>query len=150
MGEPSETETTPVDLGPLPNYIGYAVRRAQLYIFDDFIRSLEKLDLRPAIFSTLIVIEQNPGLNQSEVSASLGIQRTNFVTVVHDLERRGLAERRPSANDKRSYALHLTRKGKNLMKKAQALQAEHEARMIEKLGPDGRDQLLALVQKLLA
>jgi len=148
-GEP-EAEAITVDLGPLPNYIGFAIRRAQLYVLDDFIRSLEKLDLRPGMFSTLTVIERNPGLNQSEVSASLGIQRTNFVIMVQELERRQLIERRPSKNDKRSYALYLTRKGKNFLKKAQALQAEHEVRMTEKLGADGRDQLLELMQKLLA
>ncbi|WP_163263848.1 MarR family winged helix-turn-helix transcriptional regulator [Chelativorans alearense] len=137
-----------VSLGPLPGFIGYALRRAQLVIFDDFIRTLETVDLRPAYFSALIIIDENPGLNQSEVSAALGVQRTNFVTMVDHLEKRNLIERRPSKKDRRSYALHLTKEGRALLGKARQLQAAHEEHFARKLGPGGREQLLPLLWKL--
>ena len=64
---------------PLDEYVGYALRRAQIAVFEEFIREFEPLDLRPAQFSVLLVIHRDPGLNQSEVAARLGIQRANFV-----------------------------------------------------------------------
>ena len=61
-----------IDIGPLDNAVGYLLRRAQLAIFDDFIRTFADLGLRPATFSVLVLIDRNPGLNQSEISAALG------------------------------------------------------------------------------
>lgn len=144
-GEPGERM---VDLGALPSFLGYAIRRAQLTISDDFNRTLAAVDLRPAYFYTLLVIQKNPGLNQSDVSAALGIQRTNFVVMVNELEGRGLIERRPSASDRRSYALHLTRKGRALLARAMELQAEHQARFVSVLGADEHDRLIRLLGKL--
>jgi hypothetical protein len=54
-----------VDLGVLPEHIGYVVRRAQLAIFKDFIQTLAPVDIRPAQYSVLIVIAENPGLTQA-------------------------------------------------------------------------------------
>jgi len=137
-----------VDLGPLPGLIGYALRRAQLAVFHDFIRTLAAVDIRPAQFSVLLVIEANPGLKQSEVSAALGIQRTNFVALLDELERRGLARREPAAGDRRSHALHLTDDGEALLRRMKALQERHERRLVERLGEAGRRQLLALLARI--
>ena len=48
-------------LGPLSEYIGYSVQCAQMAIFQDFIRTLTLVDLRPAQFSALTLIDANPG-----------------------------------------------------------------------------------------
>ena len=83
-----------IDLGPLPELIGYVLRRAQLVVFQDFFAAFAPFDIRPAQFSVLTVIERNPGLTQSQVAEALGIKRTNFVGMLDELEKRGLAERR--------------------------------------------------------
>src|SRR5436853_1820743 len=83
-----------VDLGPLPGLIGYMLRRAQIAVFQEIFRSFGEVNIRPAQFSVLTVIAHNPGLTQSQVSAALGIKRTNFVALLDSLEERGLAERR--------------------------------------------------------
>jgi DNA-binding MarR family transcriptional regulator len=137
-----------VDPGPLSNIVGYALRRAQLAVFDEAIRALGKLDLRPAQYSVLALIGHQPGLKQSEVAAALGIQRANFVVLLDRLERRGLARRSAAANDRRSYALHLTEEGKRVLHRANALVAAIEARLDARLGPGGRAQLLDLLQRL--
>ena len=51
-------------------------------------------DIRPAQFSVLEVIGRNPGLRQTQVSFALGMKTTNFVPLLDQLERRGLAARR--------------------------------------------------------
>jgi DNA-binding MarR family transcriptional regulator len=145
---PESEAENPIDLGGLPDAVGYMIRRAQLAIFDDFIRSLASVDLRPSQFSALLVIERNPGLKQTQVSEVLGIKRTNFVALVDELERRGLAMRRPVPNDRRSYALELTEAGKTCLRTARALQAKHERKIAARLGPDGRDTLLRLLRAI--
>ena len=136
------------NLDGIRSFIGYALRRAQLCVFDDLIQALEEVGLRPAYFSVLFVVSENPGLNQSEVSTALGIQRTNFVTMVDHLEAQGLIVRQPAKKDRRSHALHLTSKGTAVFNRARDIQSEHESRLIEKLGPGGREQLLPLLWRI--
>jgi DNA-binding MarR family transcriptional regulator len=137
-----------IDLGPLPELIGYVLRRAQLAVFQDFFAAFAPFDIRPAQFSVLTIIERNPGLTQSQVAEALGIKRTNFVGMLDELEKRGLAERRQTARDKRSYALYLTAEGAALMRKLKPVLKAHESRMIARVGEDGRDRLVARLHEI--
>lgn len=138
----------PVDLAHLPSLIGYRLRRAQLVVFQDFARIYHFYGIRPAQYGALTIIERNPGLKQKDVSEALGIKRANLVAMCNELEGRGLAERRQVATDRRSYALHLTRKGKALMKKLHAANAEHEAKLTAQIGEEGRVRLIELLTKI--
>ena len=44
------------DLGVLNNHFGYFVRRIQVWIFQDFIRRLSRIDISPAQFSVLLLL----------------------------------------------------------------------------------------------
>ena len=96
-----DAHTTVIELGVLNERLGYFVRRAQLWVFQDFIRRLSPLDLSPAEFSVLVVIGANTGLSQSELAMTLGIERARLVRLLHRLERRGLTQRLPSSADGR-------------------------------------------------
>ena len=143
------TRKADIDLGPLPELIGYVLRRAQLVVFQDFFAAFAPFDIRPAQFSVLTVIERNPGLRQSEVAEALGIKRTNFVGMLDALEARGLTERRRSGGDRRSYALYLTAEGAALMRKLKPVLKAHEARMVARVGEEGRDRLIALLHEIM-
>ncbi len=139
----------PIELGPLSHMTGYALRRAQMAVFEDFFATLAEVDLKPAQFSVLHVLDIAPGSTQSAVAAALGIQRANFVALLDGLEQRGLARRDAAPSDKRSHALHLTPRGAALLARARALEARHEARQVARLGgQDSRDTLLALLARL--
>ena len=141
-------KTADIDLGPLPELIGYVLRRAQLVVFQDFFSAFAPFDIRPAQFAVLTVIERNPGLTQSQVAAALGIKRTNFVGLLDALETRGLAERRQVARDRRSYALYLTAEGTALMRRLRPVLKAHEQRFVAKVGEEGRDRLVELLHQI--
>ena len=137
-----------VELAGLDSHVGYAVRRAQVAVFQDFMRSVEATGIRPAQFSILTVIAANPGLKQADVSRALGIERGRLVLVLHELERRGLARRAASEVDRRSHALHLTPKGERLLTQLNTVVGDHERRMSAKLGPEDKARLMELLAKL--
>jgi DNA-binding MarR family transcriptional regulator len=137
-----------LDLAELTGALGYALRRAQLAVFEDFTARFAALELTPAQFSVLLVIGLNPGRKQSEIARSLGIQRTNFVVMLDHLERRGLAERRRSAADGRSHAIVLTAAGTALLERARLLQVEQERALIEAVGEAEHAQLLDLLARV--
>jgi DNA-binding MarR family transcriptional regulator len=109
----------------LTEAVGYALRRAQIAVFMDFIAALAEVKLRPAGYGVMLVIDANPGLSQRAVCALLGIKQANLVAMINDLAARGLTERRSSPRDQRSHALHLTSKGRELLQRARSLQ-KHE------------------------
>jgi DNA-binding MarR family transcriptional regulator len=135
-----------IALGVLEGHLGYLVRRMQVWVFQDFIRTLAPIDIRPAQYSVLVVIGANPGLSQSDLADTLGIERARLVRVLDHLQKRGLTQRLPSPRDRRSHALQLTGDGQKLLKRAKALAAKHEARLAEKLGPDQRLAMLDLLR----
>ena len=148
----TDSETQParqVRIGALGDSIGYALRRAQLASTAEFLEAMKEVDLRPTQFSVLILINENPGVRQTEVCAALGLQKANFVPLLYELERRGLAERRPGIPDRRASALHLTEHGSAVLRRALQLHSEWEARVAARLGPKGREQLLALLRELM-
>jgi DNA-binding MarR family transcriptional regulator len=138
-----------IGLGPLDGAVGYLLRRAQLAVFEDFARRFAALDLTPAQFATLLAIRENPGRRQSEIAAALGVQRPNFVALMDSLERRGLAARVRSGEDRRANALELTKAGAALLDRALAAQGEQEAAIRAAIGETERRQLIATLERLL-
>jgi DNA-binding MarR family transcriptional regulator len=69
------------------------------------------------------------------------------VRLLDGLERRGLIERQPSPSDRRSHALVLTREGQRNLRRIKALAAEHEANLVERLGPEKRQALLTALRE---
>ena len=138
-----------LQLGELSELLGYALKRAQLKVFEDFLRCMAPLQLTPAQFSVLLLIDTNPGRNQTEVATTLGILRPNFVSLLDTLEGRDLLTRMRSPNDRRSHVLVLTEKGRATLARAKKLVAtRHEARLIELLGPADHKALLGMMAKL--
>jgi DNA-binding MarR family transcriptional regulator len=150
VNQPRKTQPAAVDYGMLSEFVGYAMRRAQVHMYQDFFRVVAPFDIRPAQLAVLIVIERNPGLKQSEVATALNIKRTNFVGLLDTLESRGLAERRAVARDRRSYALYLTAEGEALIRKLKPIIKAHEERLLAGLGEDGRRQLMSLLRRIVS
>ena len=125
-----------LQLGELSELLGYSLKRAQLKVFEDFLRCVAPLQLTPAQFSVLLLLDRNPGRNQTEIANTLGILRPNFVAMLDGLESRDLCARMRSTNDRRSHILVLTDKGRAVLARAKKLVAtKHEARLNELLGP---------------
>src|SRR3954447_9099902 len=142
-------DLNPLQIGELSELLGYALKRAQLRVFEDFLRCMASLQLTPAQFSVLMLIERNPGRNQTEIANTLGILRPNFVSMLDGLESRDLCTRIRSTNDRRSHILVLSDKGRSVLARAKKLVAsKHEARLNELLGSANRVALLEMLSKI--
>jgi DNA-binding MarR family transcriptional regulator len=143
---PADSRPEPqADLGRLVDHLGYFVRRAQLWIFQDFIRTLADVDIRPAQYSVLLLIEANPGLSQATLAHTLGIERARLVRLLDGLEKRNLVQRRRSKSDRRSHTLSLTAPGRAALARIKSMADEHEQRLAQKVGIRSRRTLLRLL-----
>jgi DNA-binding MarR family transcriptional regulator len=137
---------TGLKIGQLDDLIGYALRRAQLRVFEDANRVLNPLGLRPTLLGALIIIDANPGSTQAEISTALGIRRPNYVALMDELESRGLAERFASVTDKRSNAVFLTTNGRKLLRKAMKVALAHENNLLAALDTSQKQTLMDLLR----
>ena len=135
-----------IDLGTLNARTGYFVRRLQVWIFQDFIRTLKSVQIRPAQYSVLVLIAANPGLSQADLADTLGIERARLVRLLDELEGRRLTARLPSTRDRRSHALFLTAEGQEAMARIERLVARHEEHVTEQLGAARRKALIRLLK----
>ncbi len=131
----------------LEELVGYAVRRAQLSIYEDFAATLGADGLTPQRFSSLVIIGSNPGISQTKLAEVMGIARSGVVSIIDAFEEAALVERQDSG-DRRSYNLQLTREGQRQLKKYKNAVKEHDDRISQQLTEKERQQLRELLGKI--
>ena len=145
---PAKNKKEPVELGMLPGLIGYQLRMAQVAMFNDFASGLSEFDVSPGLFGVLVIIEANPDLKQTELARATHLDRSTVVSVIDNLERRGLVERRAALNDRRSNALRLTDAGSVLLRKLKRQVNLHEKRLLSNFNDAEQEIFLALLLKV--
>ena len=107
--------------------------------------ALAEIDLTPRMQCVLVhALEEER--TQIQLAALADLDKTTMVSTVDELERRGLAERRPSTTDRRARIIAVTEKGRLAAEEAQrivdrvhadalgGLPAEARAAFVEALG----------------
>lgn len=147
IDEPIDTSATclPTKLDAL---VGYALRRAQLKVFQHLVSNLNKFDLRPAQFTALAIIEQYPGLMQADLANILAIEPPQAVVLLNKLEARSLAVRVRCKPDRRSYGIFLSKAGETLLKELKEVARQSDEESTAALTAAERDQLVTLLHKV--
>ncbi|NMM27337.1 MAG: MarR family transcriptional regulator [Glaciimonas sp.] len=140
--------SSPLDLGGLPDLVGYHLRMAQVIVFRDFDRELSDLDITPAIFGVLEILHKNKGLTQTRLALAIGLDRSSLVPLLDKLQKRKVVEREVSTKDRRSNHLHLTAEGEQLLVEAERRVRLHEKRIQVRLTKSETRQLIQLLMKL--
>jgi DNA-binding MarR family transcriptional regulator len=112
--------------------------------------ALAPLDLRLRHYRLLRLLFADGPQQQGNLASALQTDRTTVVSLVDHLERKKLAKRGRSVDDRRAYTVTLTAKGRELAKRAIGLTAELERRMFAPLERDEQDTLRRLSTRLLA
>jgi MarR family transcriptional regulator for hemolysin len=82
-------------------------------------------------------------LTQSQVAEQCALDKTTMVVTMDELERAGLAERRPSRTDRRARIIAVTEAGKRIVEDADAIVAEIYAEVLAALPAGQRDPFVA-------
>ena len=139
-----------IDMGLLPQLIGYNLRCAQVALFQHFNHSFDGTEISPPQLGTMILIEANPGISQSAVAGALRFDRSTLVQIIDRLEDRGLVVREVSPRDRRSHALKLTGDGAEMLGDLKQRALAHEASIAHSLSADDRKSLVRLLSQIFA
>lgn len=134
------------DLETLEGYIGFNLRLAYNIQVQRFASVGGAFNIRPNQFAILLLAYYEPNIKQMDLTKALRKQHANVVTLLSELENRGLIKRVSSGEDKRSRMLHLTPAGKRLTEKLLERRQRLEDNFRETFGEREREHLLKLLK----
>ena len=133
---------------PLEANLGYQLRRAATHMQADLSHRIGELGLTMVEMSTLLVIEANPGVTQSDIGRMIAIKRANMAPLTAGLAARNLIVATPV--DKRSNGLSLTSDGLAIVAQLHQCVAQNEAVLFTQIPEDQRGAVIASVRKIWA
>ena len=138
----------PVSVGMLPNLLGYNLRRAQIALWRDFNRTVREDDVRPGIFSLLVLIDANPGIAQIDLANQLDIDKATIVGLIRRMERQNWVTRKTSTEDRRRQGVYMTPEGRQALKSLREEMLEHEQRFTRLFSQSELAQLIAFLRRI--
>jgi DNA-binding MarR family transcriptional regulator len=109
---------------------------------------LGRAGVRRDHYAILAGLDEFGPTSQATLGRRLGIDRSDVVAVLNDLERDGLAIREPDATDRRRNAITITPAGSRALAKLDALVDEAQDAAFEPLSAKDRQQLDRLLRRL--
>jgi MarR family transcriptional regulator, transcriptional regulator for hemolysin len=134
---------------PLAANLGWLLGRASHVLKTELTAALESLGLSPRAHHVLKTAMQGE-YTQRELAGIVGLDKTTMVVTLDELEAAGLAERRPSATDRRARVVVVTRAGAAKVRQAEAIAARIHADVLEALPAGERQALLDSLARLAA
>ena len=110
---------------------------------------LESIGLTPALFGVLNLLGARKGASQKELGSAMSIDPSTMVSLIDDLEREGLAKRRPHPTDRRAREVVITPKGRRLLERGRQMALEVEDEVLGGLSASERRVLLKLLRRAL-
>ncbi len=135
----------PGDVSPFA--LGLLMRRAHDRAAAALVEAIRPFGLELRHFAVLIVLNARGPLSQSALVAATGSDKASMVRVVDDLERAGLAIRRPVPGDRRVHAVEMTPAGLETFDAAHVPAQEIADGLVAHLRPGEAEQLLDLLTR---
>lgn len=106
--------------------------------------------MRRGFYGVLATLEEfGPGA-QAEIGRRLGIDPSDMVAILNDLERAGYVSRERDPGDRRRNSVTMTAEGAQALVRFDGAIADAQDGMLSSLSPAERDQLLTLLERLAA
>ena len=115
---------------------------------ESFESRVSHLGLRSKHYAVLLLLRDG-ARTQAEIGRQTRVDRSTMVALIDELEALGLVERARHAEDRRAHAVTLTDKGHRAEREASQAVDATEAECFAPLSAPEREQLRALLSKLL-
>jgi MarR family transcriptional regulator for hemolysin len=109
--------------------------------------ALSELDMTPRAFAVLTSALEGER-TQKQLAEQCGLDKTTMVVTIDELERTGLAERRPSPSDRRARIITVTKAGQKAVAEADKIAARLQAEVLATLPPRDRDAFVRALEQL--
>lgn len=132
----------------LDREVGFLLARANAIALAEGNLSLHQHGLRARSYSVLVLSASESGPTQRELAEILRLDPSQVVSLVDELEKRELVERRPAETDRRANVVIATDAGRELLERASTSARDAEQRVLEVLNDSEQAQLRALLGRV--
>ncbi len=132
---------------PLVSDLCWLLSRASHVLMTEQTAALEGSGISPrehAVLATALTGSHT----QTELARLIGLDKTTMVVTVDELEAAGLAERQPSATDRRARVIAVTEAGQRKVGEAEAILERVREDVLSALSADDRQALLRALGQL--
>lgn len=105
-------------------------------------------DIRPSYGSILLPLFEEEGLQMGELAERAGLSKQTMTTLIRDMREKGLVRRVRDQDDARVYRIYLSGRSRKFREVAEAVLAEMEKDVGERLTGAGSDQLRTSLRAL--
>jgi MarR family transcriptional regulator for hemolysin len=117
---------------------------------------LQKAEIEAALASTGLTSRQHQVLTaalggeqtQTQLANILGLDKTTMMVTLDELEREGLAQRRPAPSDRRARLVAVTAEGRKRLRRADRAFLQANERVLERLPEAERTVFLTALERL--
>lgn len=132
---------------PLCSDLGWLLVRASHVLTTELTAAFEDLGLSPRARCVLSGAMDGE-YTQIELARMIGLDKTTMVVTLDELERQGLAERRPSSKDRRARVVAVTKAGEAMVARAEQVADRVQADVLSALPARERDAVMDGLRRL--
>ena len=130
------------------DYISIKIHRTDLKLTNYIKSRLEPYNLAPEQNLIMMLLWEEDGLNQRQISRKLNKDKTNIARMASNLESKGFITRNYSSEDRRSLELYLTPTGSELREEILPVTEEFNKIATKNLTSREKEQLEHLLSKI--
>ena len=130
----------------LDNQICFPIYAASRLITREYQPYLDKLEITYPQYLVLMVLWENNSMSVNEIAQKLILNTNTITPLLKRMETQEIITRKRSENDERKVIIELTKKGKDLEKKASKIPLKLAENLIS--GNIAKEDLISLKQKL--
>jgi MarR family transcriptional regulator, transcriptional regulator for hemolysin len=138
-----------VSAPPLSANLCWLLSTASHSLTTEMTRAMEGLGVSPRGFSVLTTALSG-AYTQTELARMIGLDKTTMVVTLDELEAAGLAERRPSATDRRARVIAVTQAGEEKVREADRIAERTHEEVLAALDPAEREAFLSALTRLVS
>jgi DNA-binding MarR family transcriptional regulator len=127
----------------------WLLSRASYTLTTELTAALEQLGLSPRAHCVLAAAMSGDH-TQTEIARTVGLDKTTMVVTLDELEADGLAERRPSPQDRRARVIAVTAAGKRKVREAEQIADRVRADVLSVLPEREREVFLEALTRLVS
>jgi DNA-binding MarR family transcriptional regulator len=135
-------------VGAIGDILGFHIRLAHGAVYRHFMDTFAHLGLTQKQVSVLWLIDDHPGIAQTDLAQRLQMDRATVMAIVNRLQARDYLERGASTGDRRRQTLTLRPAGKAALVDARKAILEHEAWLKSRFTKREIKQLIDLLARI--
>ena len=134
--------------GEIRNLVGFHIRLAHRATYRHFTETFADLDLTQKQVSVLWLIDDRPGIAQTDLAQRMRMDRATTMGIVNRLQARAYLLRGKSPSDGRKQTLNLTDSGRNALAVAKKATAAHERWLKARFSDKEVETLIELLTRI--